>query len=721
MATREQKSFCRLCMAHCGMVLTVDENARLISVRGDKEDTQSLGYACFKGLQAPATHYAPERILHPLKRQPDGSFKRIALEQALDEIAALTARIIERDGAEAIAAYRGSQGIITSSAALMPPAFLRALGSPKFFTSASIDQSAKLVSIGRIGLWPPGRVPFAQSDVLMIFGGNPLVSVASNGFDFRNPTKRLKEAKARGMKLIVIDPRYTETARHADVFLQPRPGEDVAVAAGLLRIILAEGWEDKAFCAAFVDQLEALRAAVAAFTPEYVEARADVPRDRLRAAAELFARDSRRGPVASGTGPNMAPHSNLAEHLIECLNVVCGRFLREGERIPNPGVLAHRWPRRAQVMPAPRWWEQGFKSRVGGYGVIDGEMMTGILADEILRDGPGRVRALFNDGGGIANAVPDQRKIVRALDSLELLVSIEPFKTPTAQLSHYILPPKMHYERADLPMFVYESFIYPEPFTRYTPAIVPPPVGSELVDDWYVFWGVAKRLGLTLDYDGTPLNMVEAPDTDDLLAIIAQRAPQPLSEIRRHPLGITFDDNPQFVEPAEAGANSRFTVMPEDVRAEIRVYLDEPLDQASRLRDGALATHRLIVRRNRDMYNSTGRFVPAIRERAPRNPAYLHPDDMAALGVAENTAIEIQSDYGGITAYAAADPTLRRGVISISHGFGGLPDRNAEKAGQGASTNLLTSTDRDVQSINAMPRMSALPVIIRALSVPSAV
>src|SRR5690606_32769223 len=144
-------------------------------------------------------------------------------------------------------------------------------------------------------------------------------------------TKRLKEARARGMKLIVIDPRLTETARHADVFLQPRPGEDVTDAAGLLRSIFAEGWEDKEFCARHVDggQLALLRQLVEPFTPDYVERRAGVSPAQLHEAAAVFARDGRRGPVASGTGPNMGPHSNLAEHLFECLNVVCGRFLRE--------------------------------------------------------------------------------------------------------------------------------------------------------------------------------------------------------------------------------------------------------------------------------------------------------------------------------------------------------------------------------------------------------
>jgi len=310
--------------------------------------------------------------------------------------------------------------------------------------------------------------------------------------------------------------------------------------------------------------------------------------------------------------------------------------------------------------------------------------------------------------------VPDQEKIVKALGSLELLVSIEPFMTPTAQLSHYIFPPKMQYERSDLPMFVYESYIYPEPFTRYTPPILPPPAGSELVDDAYVFWSVAKRLGIAIQYDGVTLDLNEPPSNDDLLAIIAKRAPAALRSLREIENGVVFDDYPQFVEPADAGDTNRFTVMPPDVEQELNAVAAEAIEQCATFKDGSIAPHRLIVRRHRDMYNSTGRFVATIRERIPHNPAYLHPQDMAALGLSDGDLLEIASDHGCITGIAAADATLRRGVVSMSHGFGGLPQGkgkgNGNRPGDGVSTNLLLTTSEDLQTINAMPRMSAIAV-----------
>ncbi|HBM84501.1 MAG TPA: nitrate reductase, partial [Halieaceae bacterium] len=155
------------------------------------------------------------------------------------------------------------------------------------------------------------------------------------------------------------------------------------------------------------------------------------------------------------------------------------------------------WPRKAEVIPAQRWWDEGYHSRFG-FGLLDGELPTGSLLDEILEPGADRLRALLVHGGNPALAMPDQRRTVEALGSLDLLVCIDHRMTATAELAHYILPPTLQYERSDLPMFIYEALLFPEPFTRYTPAVASPPQGSEVCDDWYYFWGLAQRLNLQL-------------------------------------------------------------------------------------------------------------------------------------------------------------------------------------------------------------------------------
>src|SRR5262249_30646 len=152
---------------------------------------------------------------------------------------------------------------------------------------------------------------FHGSDVVMMIGGNPLVSCSY--FDNRNPTKRLKDAKAQGMKIIIVDPRYTETARFADVFVQPLPGEDTTIVAGMIRLIFERGWEDKAFLACNAADTEKLRKAVEPFTPEYVARRADIPVETFIQMTEMFAQ-AKRGAAVTSIGPNMGPYSNLGEH-----------------------------------------------------------------------------------------------------------------------------------------------------------------------------------------------------------------------------------------------------------------------------------------------------------------------------------------------------------------------------------------------------------------------
>jgi anaerobic selenocysteine-containing dehydrogenase len=694
------------------MRLTLNDANQIVRAIGDRDDLMTQGYACIKGLHAPAALYGEDRILHPLKRQPDGSFARIPLETALDEIALKLRETIAAHGVEAIGGFRGGGAVLNAGAGdLLHHWLLQSLGSPNSFSTTTIDQSAKIISAGRLGFWEAGKVPLAQSDVRMFFGVNPLVSLATSYFDLSNPSKRMKEARGRGMKLIVIDPRRTETAQYADIHLQPYPGEDPTIAAGLIRIILSEGWEDADFCHEHVADMAALRAAVEPFTPEYVARRAGIDADDLRRAASLFARETRRGGASTGTGPNMAGHSNLSEHLIETLNAICGRYMRAGDQMANPGFFQPRVQRRAQVVPPARWWESAPKGRIGGHGTLIGEMMTGRMADEILTPGPGQIRSFVSHGSNLINTVPDRRKMARALDSLDLLVSIEPYMNETARLSHYIIPTKLHYERADLSVYVHEQALMQRPFARYAHPVVPPPSGAEVIDDWYFFWSICKRMGLPFMVDGHAFDMDVPPVTDDILRIVARHVPVPFEELKVAEMGLIFDALPQYVEAADPMCAGRFVTMPQDVADELAAIAGEPFEPGISISNGQRFTHRLTSRRIREVHNSTGRTIPAIRQRMPFNPAYVHPEELAALGLRSGDRVTISSDTGSIPAIVEADPTMRRGVISMCHGFGGAPGtRNYDR--DGSSTGELISTDTNLEAINAMPRMSGIPVNI---------
>lgn len=718
MSQREAVSFCRICSGGCGVRLTIDELERIVAMRGDKASPLTAGYACFKGLQAAESHHGPERLLHPLKRQPDGSYARIGVEQALDEIAGKLRRLIERHGPEALAVFLGNGGVFNVPAYRIHHAFLAALGSDQYFSTLTIDQSAKYVSFGRLGGWAAGYPAFERMEVAMLFGANPLVAHASLGFIQVDPVRRLKQERARGLKLIVIDPRYTETAHHADLFLQPFPGQDAAIAGGILREILTQGWEDKDFCAAHVgaESLAALHRAVEPLTPDRVERRAGLVPGQIHATAKLFAHDSKVGSVTVATGPSMAPYSNLAQHLADCINVICGRFLRAGDAVHRIDALAPRAPVYAEVLSPMRDWEAGGPSRIRGARTLYGERPSGTLNDEILTPGPGQIRALLIDGGDPMSSFPDQRKTAAALQSLDLLVAIDPWATPTTRLAHYVLPPLMQYERADLPMNLTGYACWPGGWVQYTPPVLRPPAGAELVEDWYVFWSIAKRLGKVLVYNGTtPLDMTTPPTTDALIEILLKDAPVSLDELKRHPSGIDVPIGGQVVQPARSGAAGRFELMPDDVADELTRFLaDDPVPGHFQ-RDGKTYTHLLATRRMRDLFNSNGRYLRTVRKRTPYNPAYMHPEDLAARGLAVGDRIELVSAAGRATAIVGEDRHLKPGVISIAHGWGGLPGDD-DPAVTGTAVNALIDNDRHVEAINAMPHMSAVPVNIVRMS-----
>lgn len=343
---------------------------------------------------------------------------------------------------------------------------------------------------------------------------------------------------------------------------------------------------------------------------------------------------------------------------------------------------------------------------VSGHGTMFGQMMTATLADEILTDAPGGVRALFCIGANPANALPDQRYAIEALSALDLLVTSEPVWSETARLADIVFAVKQPFERPDHTQFL-EGLGLEIPFAQYTPALVPPPAGSDVVDDWMVYYALAQRLGLQLGL-GVPVDMERTPDSDDLLELLTTGATVPLDTVRACPAGAVFDRPAPTILPAREGRDARLALAPDDVLAE----LDACRDGLSGRPDMA-ATHLLVARRERETMNSFGRDLAVTRRRFPTNPAWMHPDDLAALSLTDGARVRISVDHDSIVAEVRGDASVRRGVVSMSHGWGGLMTDDA--AQEGASTTRLVARDRAVQAINAMPRLSAIPVIVSPL------
>jgi anaerobic selenocysteine-containing dehydrogenase len=520
MSRETRRTFCRFCHASCAMLVDVEDD-KVVALRGDPDNVLFHGYTCVKGRQMVDMHNLPERLLKPLIRR-DGQMVEISTADALAELAARIRQTIEAHGPHSIALYCGTNAFQNSAVLGTSFALAEAIGTRNYYTSVTVDQPAKVFTNARYGQWMGGPNNFEESDVVMFVGNNPLVShySPSGGLPPFSPSRRLRDAKARGMKIVVADPRESDIGTLADIHLPVKPGEDPALLGGMINMIIAEGLYDRNFVAAHVDGFEALADAVKDFTPEIAAARAGVDAGQLIEAARLFARAT-KGKVVTGTGPEMAGNGTLTEYLVSSLNIICARFNQEGDKVANPMVFMPfaAGPKKAQVAPPVAMFGEGFaQSRIRGIGKLGQEMPCPVLADEILTPGEGQVKILISIGGNPEIAFPNQRKVRKALEALDFFVQIDPWtSSASAKRADLILAPSMCLEREDINN-VSQPFCE-EPYAHYTEAMVPPP--GDTMDEYEMLWWIGKHLGLQLKLPGGDCSMETCPDKMTMLDLIS--------------------------------------------------------------------------------------------------------------------------------------------------------------------------------------------------------
>lgn len=730
--TTQQPGICRICSAHCGVLATVTDG-RLTKVTGDPDNPMFGGYSCIKGRALPDIHNNPQRLLHSQKRQPDGAYSPVASEQAMDEIAARLQNLIATHGPRSVAIYLGTNGLPYPASALMGNAFIRAIGSPMFFTANTIDQPGKQIALAAHGHWLGGDINFHEADSWMLIGTNPLVSKAI-GIPGQNPAKALKTAVDRGMKLIVIDPRRSQTAARAAVHIQPRPGEDVTIVAGMINLIINERLYDAPFIAENVDGFEALATAVSGYTPAYVAERADIPEEQFLEAARLFAtHGDRPGMVNAGTGANFALHGSLLEYLCLCLTTICGRWQRAGERVTRPNALMPAFTAKAQAHPPYEGWGYGERLRVRGLTDTVSGMPTAALADEILLEGDGQVKALICIGGNPMAAWPDQRKTLRALESLDLLVTLDTEMSLTSRLADYVIAPMMQMETPAMTMgselikYYTSGTGIPAAYAQYAPRLIDPPPGSDVIEEWRFFLGLAKRMDLELwfvnFFGGGGGKFMESPpvvlqmngetdfSTEELFEQMCATSRIPLDEVRRHPHGKVFDVE-AVVEPRDPDCTAKLDVGNAYMVAELADVLED--DFATARSDPAFP-FRLIPRRHPNFMNSSGTALATLHRGKPYNPAYMHPEMIAGLGLESGASVRISSAHDDVCAVLEADDTLRHDVIAMHHAFGGMPSEDDEFRQHGTNVGRLVPTDVEYDRITGLPRQGNVPVSVTAL------
>jgi anaerobic selenocysteine-containing dehydrogenase len=705
------RSICRICNKGCPLVAEVADG-RLVSVSGERSNELFGGYTCVKGRAIPAFVNHPDRLLHSLVRTARG-FEPIAVEVAMDEIAEKLRSIVAEHGPRSVATYQGTQLQNIPALPLML-SLSKEIGSPMNFGAFTVDKPGRAIAWAMLGKWMAPPHGFHDPRAAMLIGINPFVN-GLGGLPNGHPAKWLAESLDAGMELIVIDPRRSDVAKRATIFLQPKPGHDIPILGAMLRVILAEGLFDKGFVEENVRNFDSLKRTVARFDPKEVAAAAGLDGDELVRAARVFA-SAGRGFVCPGTGPHFAGQGTLLEYMALCLDTVCGHWLREGEVVRTAGVLLAKASAKAQAADPKPSYGLGEPSRVRGPGLTVAGMPSATLAEEILLEGEGRVRALINCGGNPVAAFPDQLQTIEAMQSLNLLVQIDPWMSQTAELAHYIIAPKMTPEMIGTTSKIEGSakhyatgYGFSDDYAQYCDPVVEPPAGSEVIEDWEFFYGVAKRMGLQLQVtplSGTPipLDMEHAPSSEDLVEMLYVGSRVPLETVKGTPGGAFYPcEPPLVVEPKEPGWTGRLDVGNPDMMAD--------LEQMEVLADDEAYPFRMLNRRLAHVVNSSYNSQAVSGKRA-YNPAYFHPDDLTSLGVAPGEQIVLRTRRSNIPAIAEVDDGLRPGTISISFGFGGRPATDDLVRSKGSNIARLLRSNDGTDPYSVQPRMSNIPVAV---------
>ena len=737
--TRTVYRSCPLCEAHCGVAVELDGNT-VRTVRGDPDDALSRGYICPKAYGLKGLQEDPDRLRRPLIRE-GGRFREAEWDEALDLVATRLRAIRDAHGPNAIASYVGNPNAHDYAALLYIPLFLRALGSRWRFSATSVDQLPKMVS-SALMFGAPLAIPIADidhTDFLLVLGANPL---ASNGSLMTAPDfpGRLAKLRERGGKLVVVDPRRSETAAIADEHLFIKPGSDAYLLFALLQVLFAEKLVDLGRLAPFTNGVESVAELADGFAPEAVADVTGIDAAAIRRLARGFA-GAERAACYGRIGTCTQEFGTLASWLVDVLNVVTGNLDRPGGALfPRPAHFpADDEPRKTGRVPYGRW-----KSNVRGLPEFAGELPVAALAEEIDSAGDQRVRALVTVAGNPVLSTPNGARLAKAIESLDFVVSVDLYQNETTRLADVILPTTTPLERTNYDLVFHAFSVHNH--AKWSPQALPKP--GDAKHGWEILLEIAARvngaepeqldelmfaglLGSTVGKPGTACEHVSEARARAKLG--AEPGPERLVDLmlRAGPYGDRFDDDASGLslaklEAAEHGVDlgplaSRLPTMLATESRAIELAPELLVADVERLRN-AMNERRdgfvLIGRRHLRSNNSWFHNLPALAKGRERCTLLVHPDDANALGLAAGTRARVRSRVGVVEAPVEISDAMMRGVVSLPHGFG--HDAPGAKLGvaarrPGVNSNLLTDeTSIDVLSGNAV--LNGIPVEISAAS-----
>lgn len=694
------RTFCRVCEPSCGLIADV-EGGVLVGLKPDHDHPVTKGYACHKGIASQEIHRDPDRLDVPMARAADGTWTERTWEAVLPEIAAKLQGITDRDGPNAVAMYTGNPLAFNALGQASAAALAMGLGLRRTFSSGTQDCANKFVASQAVfGTAMVHPIPdVARTELLLVIGGNPRVSQASF-FSIPNVVHELRQARARGARIVFVNPRRVETPdRGVGDTVLIKPDTDLYFLAALLtEIDRLDGFDDGVL-RRHATRVDELRAFIAPYDADEVAAVTGIAAETTRELAQAWA-SAGAASVYASTGVNMGRQGTLAYWLVHMLAFVTGNLDREGGNLKSDGF----YPNARAGVGAP---EQMYGDTEWGT-LRRGSLPGNLMADAIL-DSAEPVKAMIVMAGNPVLSIGGGDRLQKAFEQLELLVVIDLYRNATGEMAHYALPCTDMLERDDLN--VVNIGLSHQPFVQFTPAVVPPL--GERRPEWEICHGLLHALGkpslldsdtpdpwgkwkhMMLKGSGIDLDALRADPTQ--VIVLPPPAPGRFFEDQVHTSDGRVDCCPPIFEPALARAGEIF--------AELR---DEPPGL------------KLITRRDAWMMNSWFRNIDRMqRPGRDSNPLFMNRVDAAERGLAEGDLVTVSSASGEVQAEVRFDDDLLTGVVSMAHGWGNRRTSGMKVAQSHPGVNcnvLLPSGPGSFEPLSSQAHMTGVPVEVRAVA-----
>jgi formate dehydrogenase len=723
-STAEQRvTYCRICEPMCGLIATVSDG-RLTSLRPDRDHPLSRGRACPKGIAFTDVQNDPDRVLEPLRRRRDGTFEKVSWDEALDDIATRLSAIIAAHGGASVGQYFGNPAAFGYATSLWPGVFMARIGSRHLYSAGSQDINSRFVA-SKLLYGAASQLPFPdlpRTRFLLMLGANPLVS---HGSAVRAPRIKddLVDIVRRGGRVVVIDPRRTETARLYE-HLAVRPDSDAWLLLAMLHVIFAESLQDQSAIDAQASGADELQAMCAGFAPEHVAHHTGLSAEVIR----TLARDFAGAPSASAygrTGACLGRNGTLVSFLLDVLTLVTGNLDRPGGTLMSHPVI----PLEDLGERLGSFSYDTMRSRIGNLPDVNGTFPAAVIADEITTPGPGQMRAFFVIAGNPVLSVPNSAAMESALQQLDLFVSFDLYVNETNRLADYILPGTTMLERDDLPIAF--AACSPTLFVQSTEAVLEP--YGQARQEWQVYAEIARRMGISMFATGPMerFNRVLAwldrrgmsPTPQQMMGLLLRvgrygdrfglrRHGLNLRKLRAHPHGIVLAEHAPtgILGDVVSLPGGRVCLDPEQILADVRRLGERPAPDPD---------YPLLVIGIREMrsQNSWMHNSPTLMKGDRRQRARINPVDALAAGISADGQVRIVSRDGAIETDVLISDEVIGGTIAVPQGWGhrggGWQLANSVP---GANVNELTSNrPDDLERLAGMSVLNGVPVRIEAV------